>query len=154
MKQCTGCGETKPLDQFSRRPSRARRAAGLAELFRPHCKACQVARVRAWQAANPDKRKLYKARWKAKKGGPEMYALYHRKSNLKRLYGMTPADHEAMLEAQGGRCAVCGQDKDLVVDHNHKTGKVRGLLCRTCNFVIGMYEKYGSTWDAYLARGL
>ena len=55
---------------------------------------------------------------------------------LQRLYGITSAQYDQMLEAQGGRCAVCrrlpGKTR-LNVDHDHKTGLVRGLLCWTCN---------------------
>ncbi len=44
----------------------------------------------------------------------------------------------AMLEAQQGKCAICGRDDvPLVVDHNHATGKVRGMLCNQCNTMIG-----------------
>ncbi len=53
-------------------------------------------------------------------------------------YGITAADYEAMYERQGGRCAICGAaEGKLVVDHNHKTGKVRELLCHLCNAMIG-----------------
>lgn len=55
---------------------------------------------------------------------------------LQRLYGITAAQYDQMLEAQGGVCAVCGKPPGktrLNVDHDHKTGLVRGLLCWTCN---------------------
>jgi Recombination endonuclease VII len=50
--------------------------------------------------------------------------------------GITDADYEALLAAQGGGCAICGnppKTRRLHVDHDHKTGKVRGLLCHRCN---------------------
>lgn len=65
-----------------------------------------------------------------------------RRWNL-RKYGITPADYDAMLAAQGGVCAVCRRDdrdrlnRRLHVDHDHATGRVRGLLCARCNNAIG-----------------
>lgn len=55
---------------------------------------------------------------------------------LQRLYGITAAQYDEMLEAQDGKCAVCRKPpgkQRLNVDHDHKTGLVRGLLCWTCN---------------------
>lgn len=53
-------------------------------------------------------------------------------------YGITIADYQAMYERQEGKCAICGTSEEkLVVDHNHKTGKVRELLCHLCNAMIG-----------------
>lgn len=58
--------------------------------------------------------------------------------NLRRNYGLTVDQFDAMSKAQGGRCAICGdQPSRLVVDHNHSTGLVRGLLCQSCNLGIG-----------------
>lgn len=54
-------------------------------------------------------------------------------------YGITPEDYRRDLIGQAGRCLVCLQvpDRDLVPDHDHATGKVRGLLCQPCNKAIG-----------------
>lgn len=54
-----------------------------------------------------------------------------------RTYGLTDEAYRAMLERQEGRCAVCLDEAKLCVDHDHKTGKVRGLLCSHCNTAIG-----------------
>jgi len=60
---------------------------------------------------------------------------------LKYKYGLTYQDYVAMLKKQDGRCAICyGKNKHsyaLAVDHNHKTGKIRALLCNSCNALIG-----------------
>lgn len=58
------------------------------------------------------------------------------------VYGITGAEYEAIYRAQGGRCYICrratGKVKRLAVDHNHRTGEVRGLLCGPCNHgVVG-----------------
>jgi hypothetical protein len=55
---------------------------------------------------------------------------------LRRRYGITGADFDAMVEAQGGTCAVCDQ-KPEHVDHDHGTGRVRGILCFNCNQALG-----------------
>lgn len=61
-----------------------------------------------------------------------------REYNLKRLYGIDIAKYDELLALQEHRCAVCLKHEDeftvrLAVDHNHKTGEIRGLLCRYCN---------------------
>jgi DNA-directed RNA polymerase subunit RPC12/RpoP len=58
-----------------------------------------------------------------------------RNTHLMRAYGITVAQYEALLVAQGGACAICGGRRGykLAVDHDHKTGRVRGLLCKLCN---------------------
>jgi len=74
---------------------------------------------------------------------------YQWKRNLRRRYQMTPEEYYILFEKQHGACWLCGYKPDsshrgLHVDHNHKTGKVRGLLCRACNKdVIGAVEKIG-----------
>ena len=56
-------------------------------------------------------------------------------------YGITEDEYTAMLEAQEGRCAICNLERKLVIDHDHKTGKVRGLLCKPCNAMLGPFEQ-------------
>lgn len=60
-----------------------------------------------------------------------------RDAYLRRKYGITLVQYEAIKDAQGGTCYICrranGRTKNLAVDHNHKTGEVRGLLCGPCN---------------------
>ena len=65
-----------------------------------------------------------------------------RRGQLKRLYGISPADYDALLAKQDGVCATCGKpsEETLCVDHCHETGTIRGLLCRKCNFALGCFE--------------
>lgn len=62
------------------------------------------------------------------------------------LYGLTPERYVEMLEEQGGVCAICGTDewpgKDNRphVDHDHSTGRVRGILCSHCNHGLGKFR--------------
>lgn len=85
------------------------------------CKECDKARVRERHQANPERT---------------------RNNDLKRNYGITLDEHTQMYETQNGVCAICkgqgdGKWKKLCVDHDHETGKVRQLLCRNCNMVLG-----------------
>ncbi len=77
---------------------------------------------------------------------------------LKRRYGLTLAAYTAMLESQGGVCKICGGGPKckgrLYVDHCHRTGTVRGLLCSYCNSAIGLFKDNGSVMvqaSAYVA---
>lgn len=75
---------------------------------------------------------------------PRLRAIRHKRASK---YGITGAQYDAMLQAQGRVCAVCGRPETRVarngtpftlpVDHDHATGKVRGLLCSNCNFALG-----------------
>lgn len=80
---------------------------------------------------------------------------------LERTYGITIEEYEKLLAAQGGGCAICGGksgDKNLAVDHNHKTGEVRGLLCKRHNSAIARWirnaEEAEATLDYFLTAAI
>ncbi len=61
----------------------------------------------------------------------------------KMLYGITEEEYLSLKEKQGGNCCLCGRppgNRGLHVDHNHETGKVRGLLCMSCNLLVAAVE--------------
>ena len=63
---------------------------------------------------------------------------------LKNRFGLTGRDYEEMLKQQNGTCAICHhppKKKRLDVDHNHQTGEIRGLLCFSCNYGLGFFER-------------
>lgn len=67
-----------------------------------------------------------------------------RARNLRLRYGITVDEYDGMLAAQGGVCKLCGglpKGKRLHVDHCHKTLRVRGILCTSCNTTIGKLER-------------
>ena len=66
------------------------------------------------------------------------------KSNIKRKYSLSPEEYSTMLQQQNNKCSICDRDftDDLkpCVDHDHNTGKIRGLLCRRCNLNLQVVE--------------
>jgi hypothetical protein len=81
---------------------------------------------------------------------------YHRLNyydkNLLKIYGITRNEYEALRLKQDNRCAICKRPFEKLphVDHDHKTGKVRGLLCGDCNRGLGWIEKIGEAANIYL----
>src|SRR5437899_621710 len=77
-----------------------------------------------------------------------------------RIWGVDPSfnakSFNELKKNQGDRCALCRRKTNLVLDHDHTTGKVRGLLCRTCNLFVGLYEVRGIRFfyaiEAYLNK--
>jgi hypothetical protein len=76
-----------------------------------------------------------------RKANKERIALRQREYQFKVRYGITIAEFDEMLEAQGGHCAACPSTKKLSVDHNHETGVVRAILCHNCNCTIGYAQE-------------
>ncbi|HVM10694.1 MAG TPA: endonuclease VII domain-containing protein [Acidimicrobiales bacterium] len=145
MKSCLHCGETKPVEAFYR-------DSAAADGRRPECKSCtaekrkaryqanrerEIARVKRWQQANPERVRAAQRRVKSDPG----YKRRERDAYLRRKYGISIDEYEATLAAQGGVCAICKrgptQNISLHVDHDHASGRARGLLCFRCNNALG-----------------
>jgi hypothetical protein len=117
MRICKICGEGKPLTDFYKTPRGH---------YHGKCRKCYISLQQ--QKYDPVKKREY---------------------NLKRLYGITLDDYDRMLQDQQGSCKLCGtldpggrqsgrgKVHVFFVDHCHKTGRIRGLLCNTCNKAIG-----------------
>ena len=106
----------------------------------------QRAYTRQYQADNRDRLAIYRKRWyeKAKRERPEELRRIRLRVWLDLRYGITIEEYESLVALQGNKCAICGRvggegrGKVLHIDHNHKTGVVRGLLCKSCNQGIGL----------------
>jgi len=73
-----------------------------------------------------------------------------RASQLKKRYDITYEDFEEMFKKQKGKCKICQESKELVVDHNHNNKEVRGLLCHNCNRGIGfLMDSPKNLYSAY-----
>ncbi len=115
---CTTCGVEKDITEFylrgGKRSPKSRKSK---------CKKCEIIRLAASYDPN-----------------------HYRDQHLKRSYGITLNDYNQMLTEQNDCCAICGTDNPggkhgkFMVDHNHDTGEVRGLLCKRCNIAIGEFN--------------
>lgn len=86
----------------------------------------------------------------------------NRDNRLYHLYGITRDEFNNLLKSQGFKCAICHKNleergKNTCVDHDHETGKVRGILCMLCNLWLGRYEQFKaldlmSKFDNYIER--
>lgn len=116
-KRCFRCKQIKPVSEFYRSNTR---------YYQRECKICNKERKYAWH--HTDSGKISSANTK-----------------LKRRYGITLEEYEKMLESVGGRCEICGASNSdhghrLGVDHNHATGEIRGILCKSCNVAISRFK--------------
>lgn len=121
LKWCGMCESAKPLSQFYRRTASK---DGLSY----RCKDCADATGRQWVKSKPKE---------------ERGRIYHRR-DIKRKFGITAEVYDALFLAQEGLCAICKSPNPtgsrLAVDHDHQTGKVRGLLCGPCNMLLCRIE--------------
>jgi Recombination endonuclease VII len=141
IDQCRGCGKPKSPETFGsylvvHGPDKGQRK------LRARCRECLAKRNGRWRAENRDKW-LVQARDSARrsrKRNPETHFFWE----IKKKYGITKAEYLAMLAAQNARCAACfrlpAEGKRLGVDHCHRTGAVRGLLCSHCNTALGQVD--------------
>ncbi len=156
MKRCTKCKQEKPLAEFHKH-----KAGKGGKSSR--CKVCSCAKTKKYRAEHKEQVKQYDREYKRSPRGREVSRRGDekrrhtparktvlrraiRKSTLKRKYGLTPEDYNKMFEAQEGCCAICNvyqseSEIRMAIDHDHKTGRIRGLVCRDCNLFLGHLEK-------------
>lgn len=110
----------------------------------PGYKERQKSNTTAWSKLHPEKRREYSAKSIAKKKLDPNYDFKNRDRALRRQYGISVQEYEQILAAQGGGCAICERKqgaRKLHVDHCHKTGRVRGVLCHQCNWYFGTIDR-------------
>ena len=143
-KRCSACGEDKSADAFwNKRDAK--------DGLHPHCKVCGKARYQRWLEKNKmsckaQRRKYYESNKESiKRKSREWHNANPDavRDKLLRLRGMSREEYAAMLESQQGTCAICKKPQTrraLSIDHDHSTGKIRGLLCDNCNHGLGKFQ--------------
>jgi hypothetical protein len=116
-KPCKECGEIKPINEFYKNKS-------MADGHINTCKECK-------KAYTKERMRVFRQRHK-----PE-HDRYLRHWYLRHKYKISIEEYESMLGEQEGHCKLCDRTENLCVDHCHDTGKIRGILCASCNVGIG-----------------
>lgn len=132
MKKCRDCLLVKEVTLFVKNKICKE---GIDSL----CILCNRKRVKQWRLNNPEKRKQ-----QAKKES-KSDKIYNQRKHLKHVYGITVEDYNEMFSKQNGCCAICKLHQSnfkrrLAVDHCHKTGQIRKLLCQQCNAGLGNFK--------------
>jgi hypothetical protein len=135
IRSCTSCLRGKPLAEFYK----------VKKWHRRTCKECDRDTQKNYYLNNPTYRSAQIARTRARYSSEE-----RRVRTLAEKYGVTTEWYQHQLEAQGGVCAICqqpetairmGKVRPLAVDHCHKSGRNRKLLCQCCNTMIGLAKE-------------
>jgi hypothetical protein len=123
----------------------------------PEQRAKRTAYMREWREKNREKHNAYaRAAYARNRDKPEHKAARDRWHMVSK-YGITPDDYDNMLEEQSWGCAICGRppgERRLHIDHCHKTGKVRGLLCTRCNTCLAWFEDHKDKAADYIDNWL
>ena len=140
-KFCSRCDEEKPGNEFH--PSKTHRDG-----LRSWCKLCSRTYNAMYREINDTKvkerRKQYNLAYKTSGRSAQYQAKNKerivkgkRNRHISSKYAITPEQYDTIYSGQDGQCAIClDKHNTLCIDHNHTTGKVRGLLCRKCNFLL------------------
>src|SRR6187549_494841 len=138
---CSKCSVPCDVGDFPRNRSRSAGASSW-------CVDCTSTYNAIYRKQKPEKFRKYWADYVARHPGRATQKNYFNK--LSRVYGLSEATYTEMLQAQNRLCATCGKDLPLCVDHDHVTGKVRGLLCDPCNTTLGKIHESVETLQAMI----
>jgi Recombination endonuclease VII len=142
MKKCSKCKQEKELIEFAKDKHNP---DGLTY----RCKECRNLHYNTYYKNNPEKQKLKND--SQKENRQKFYSsdkgiISSRKAHLKRSFGISLKQYNEMSESQNHICAICHcpencyRNSVLSVDHDHKTGEIRGLLCSSCNRALGLLK--------------
>jgi hypothetical protein len=126
-RTCSVCQTIKPTREFRNRTWN--NYLGHRRGYSSQCKKC-LQKIRRKRRAGLKQKDI------------EKFRKQHRRRNIKTMYGLTEEVYDNMVAAQNNCCAICGDKfiKTPHVDHDHETGKVRGLLCHHCNVSLGGFK--------------
>jgi hypothetical protein len=133
MKICGKCGVEKNLSDFTKRKASK-------DGLNPYCKLCAANYQLNWRMAEGNKEKKKKYEDARHAANPEK----RKEKAMKANYGITLEQYNTMWKLQKESCGICGaketKGKGFHIDHDHKTGKVRGILCNQCNLGLGHFN--------------
>jgi hypothetical protein len=147
MRTCKDCNQSLPLTSFYFNNKTHKKTGEVTTHYYTRCKQCSKNHVSKLPSRQQEYRNSYLKGWR-ESNADKIYDV-QRTAHLMRTYGITNDEYVAMREAQDFRCAICGASEEdvtsvgkhshtkLYVDHDHTTGKVRGLLCQSCNTLLG-----------------
>ena len=160
-KKCSICKKDLPIAQFHfQNQQKGQRISA--------CKVCAGKRTKWYLYVHREKHnQRRKEKYQANKEFYKQQAKEYRKkfpdrtrnTNLKQKYGITLLEYEKILKEQKNKCKICRRNqkdykKTFAVDHDHKTNKIRGILCDPCNYGLGFYEKHKDKYKKYLTMKL
>lgn len=130
VKICSRCKQEKVIDDFRAMPRMTKN--GIKVYRNSHCLLCEKVYSADHYLRTKSRRQELHKEWRD--DNKDKLRGYR----LKADYGLTVEQYQEMYDAQEGLCSICGDHHDtLCVDHSHETGKVRGLLCSSCNIALG-----------------
>ncbi len=125
---CNKCNLDKPTEDFIK--NKAKKLGHIS-----WCRSCNKEYWSAWRKRSKEQTLKYQSAYYLK--NPSKRRAYR----LNKNYKMSIFDYAKMAEDQDHKCLICKENKKLHVDHNHETGKVRGLLCTGCNTGLGSFQE-------------
>ncbi len=149
-KTCRDCQVEQPVSAFG--TSRSKDSPH-GFYYRSYCIECGKIRSQLYGTAHRGSRNARLREWRQK--SPKKVRQLDLRKRLWSKYKMTPLELEELTEAQKGQCLLCHQRKRLFIDHDHNTGRVRGLLCPRCNSILGHLEQHPGllkSMAAYLSQ--
>jgi len=127
-KQCTKCLIVRDLSEFSFSDKKR-------GYINSKCKKCVAEYFQKYKSKN---KKRLQSIWRI--ASKKYCTTEKRRNKTLRRYGLTEETYNDMYDEQNGSCKICKSVNRLVVDHNHETGFIRGLLCHRCNVGLGHFK--------------